>query len=571
MVSGQYQTGSISGKLTDSDGNPLPGVTVSVKSDQTTSRRTVITDGKGEFRAGGLMPGRNYSVTSTLDGFNRNTQEGIEVKASRDTEIGGRMSLAEVQEELIVTAEAPTVELTNSGAGDLTLQLVESLPTARNFQDYINLVPGLQGGVAPAEANPRGPAPGNATPGGDQTDEGVFLREFGDNGESLIIDLRLPNGDTIDRIEIRGDWKTDFSTGYGPADWTFEQDGKEVNVAGPERERVRLRFDTSFTGKDRLRTRLENKKVKVEASRQGKAVYRAELPVTIAPNVRIDYDIGSAINFPYQVRTGEWFMISTSLDTFRNGYWDIGIDGSIGAASGGEFSPPTTIRGFDRTYFLVAPPRDLTPGDRLRLNFTDVWNQRLLDDVADETEVVEGGGDSCPTSLDGSTPRVFVGRPLCTCGCFNDPKSWFSLAMDQSPIAPAAATSSMIIVNIPEGTAPGDHTIKWTAGFGQPTQQVTFVVLAVIGSIDQNKLWTGQSTTLRFQILGTREKLPIEITNETPEIITVEGGTKQVITTSGGEENTLTREVRGTKRGNFSITYKLDESPCPCLPGNGDK
>ena len=56
------------------------------------------------------------------------------------------MSLAEIAEELIVTAESPLVDVTKTQAGqDITLQLTESLPTARSYQDYLQLVPGVAG------------------------------------------------------------------------------------------------------------------------------------------------------------------------------------------------------------------------------------------------------------------------------------------------------------------------------------------------------------------------------------------------------------------------------------------
>ena len=47
-----------------------------------------------------------------------------------------------------MTAEAPLVDVTKTQAGqDITLQLTESLPTARSYQDYLQLVPGVQDAI----------------------------------------------------------------------------------------------------------------------------------------------------------------------------------------------------------------------------------------------------------------------------------------------------------------------------------------------------------------------------------------------------------------------------------------
>ncbi|MCB1024221.1 MAG: hypothetical protein KDB79_07520, partial [Acidobacteria bacterium] len=144
----------------------------------------------------------------------------------------------------------------------------------------------------------------------------------------------------------------------------------------------------------------------------------------------------------------------------------------------------------------------------------------------------------------------------------------------------AGSTDSLIV--LPTGLAPGKHVITWdiskfdTIG-GEPwavpsaSEKVEFLVLGVEASIDQNKLFTGQGTTLRLKITGTDEAIPIEFENKTPEIIEMEGGTKQVINTTGGGENSVERGVKGLKRGKFDIKYKLTLPPCPCSPQETQK
>ena len=56
----------IAGRVTDSDGNPVAGVNVSLTG---TSSGSVTTDGTGDYAFPGLSPGGNYSVTATQAGF----------------------------------------------------------------------------------------------------------------------------------------------------------------------------------------------------------------------------------------------------------------------------------------------------------------------------------------------------------------------------------------------------------------------------------------------------------------------------------------------------------------------
>src|SRR5687768_5336521 len=51
------QTGSITGRVTATDGSALPGVTVEARSTVLPQPRVTVTDGAGDFRLPGLVPG----------------------------------------------------------------------------------------------------------------------------------------------------------------------------------------------------------------------------------------------------------------------------------------------------------------------------------------------------------------------------------------------------------------------------------------------------------------------------------------------------------------------------------
>ncbi len=145
MAFGQAQRGSISIIVEAEDGSRLPGVAVEAASDQTLTRRSAITGEDGVALLAAMDPASNYIVKTALDGFNGSRNENVLVKAGQTTPIRVKLSLATVTEEVIVTAESPVVDVTSAVAGqEITLQLTEALPTARTYQDYLQLVPGVQ-------------------------------------------------------------------------------------------------------------------------------------------------------------------------------------------------------------------------------------------------------------------------------------------------------------------------------------------------------------------------------------------------------------------------------------------
>ena len=151
---GQAQRGSIEVTVTDTDGQPVPGASVNAVSDETLTRRTVFTDNGGKATVVALDPATNYVVTVSLEGFSTATVTAVTVTAGQNRPLAVKLGLAEVTDEVIVTAEAPLVDVTKTQAGqNITLELTESLPTARSYQDYLQLVPGVQDGID-SEGNP---------------------------------------------------------------------------------------------------------------------------------------------------------------------------------------------------------------------------------------------------------------------------------------------------------------------------------------------------------------------------------------------------------------------------------
>jgi len=139
----QANRGTITATVVGGDGAPLPGVTMDVSAPDTLTRRTVFTNEDGVAVATALDPSRSYTVTFSLEGFNTVEQSGVTVTAGQTSNLRAQLTMG-VSETIQVTGEAPVVDVTNAITGqDITLELTESLPTARTYQSYLQLVPGV--------------------------------------------------------------------------------------------------------------------------------------------------------------------------------------------------------------------------------------------------------------------------------------------------------------------------------------------------------------------------------------------------------------------------------------------
>jgi outer membrane receptor protein involved in Fe transport len=138
-------TGRIEGTVTDKDGAPLPGATVTATSSALQGTRVVTSGSDGAFRILALPPGE-YALKAELDGFNVVEASSLAVGLDRTVTLELQMTPA-FGEAVTVTTEAPTIDLrsTTSGAS-FDAALIADLPTTRTFQGLAFNAPGVVGG-----------------------------------------------------------------------------------------------------------------------------------------------------------------------------------------------------------------------------------------------------------------------------------------------------------------------------------------------------------------------------------------------------------------------------------------
>src|SRR5580692_5757146 len=112
LAANAQQTGSISGKVSDSSGAVLPGVTVEARSDVLPSPRVTVTESDGSYQLPALPPG-TYAVTYTLQGMQAATRQ-ITVSLNQNTAFDASLSVGGVAETVQVTATTTYVDRTSA-------------------------------------------------------------------------------------------------------------------------------------------------------------------------------------------------------------------------------------------------------------------------------------------------------------------------------------------------------------------------------------------------------------------------------------------------------------------------
>src|SRR5919199_4797169 len=184
-------TGTVIGKITDSSGAVLPGVTVTLTSPEALGTFTGVTDGQGVYRVTNLPPA-SYDVRAELSGF-QSVIRKAGVRLNAVTEVDFTLSVGAVSETVTVTGESPIVDPERAGLSvNINNTALTTVPvtTNRRFQDAWLVVPGVS--VNPATQELTGSERRTSLDGADVTDP------YG--GDIFAVNL---NYDAIQDVEVK--------------------------------------------------------------------------------------------------------------------------------------------------------------------------------------------------------------------------------------------------------------------------------------------------------------------------------------------------------------------------------
>lgn len=187
----QQTTGEITGRVTDSSGGVLPGVTIVLRSDGVAGTQTAVSSGEGLYRFPLLPPG-SYQVEYSLAGFSTLRRDAIPVVVGGVVDLNVQLTIGAATELVTVTGEAPVVNAARTSVStNYDSEWVRNAPVRRNsYFDYVNSAPGI------SAASNIGQSSG-AQSLGSSTNENQYQID----GTNISATPWL-NGDAVDQVEV---------------------------------------------------------------------------------------------------------------------------------------------------------------------------------------------------------------------------------------------------------------------------------------------------------------------------------------------------------------------------------
>src|SRR4051812_731242 len=140
-VAAQMPAGTLTGRVADATGLPLPGTTVTVQGADIS--RTFSTDSEGRYRFLELAPG-DYKLTTSLTGFATMVRDRIVVGVGQTVELPVTMAIGALNETVNVTAASPMVDAKQTGTvTTISPTELANIPTSRDPFSLLRSINGV--------------------------------------------------------------------------------------------------------------------------------------------------------------------------------------------------------------------------------------------------------------------------------------------------------------------------------------------------------------------------------------------------------------------------------------------
>jgi hypothetical protein len=148
-ASAQFDTGTISGLVTDGTGAVIPHSSVTITNTGTGIQTTANTDSSGSFVASGL-PFGHYVVSAIATGFGKATAPVFVLNVGATVRVSLVLAVAAASESVEVTGTATTIDTSSSTSGStLDSTQIGNLPVnGRDVSDFLEISPGSVGSTA---------------------------------------------------------------------------------------------------------------------------------------------------------------------------------------------------------------------------------------------------------------------------------------------------------------------------------------------------------------------------------------------------------------------------------------
>jgi outer membrane receptor protein involved in Fe transport len=119
---------TLEGQVTDEQGGPLPGATVSARNTETGYTKSATTKEDGRYIISGLQAGP-YECEVSIPGFAKELRKGFTFPVGARLTVDFALKQTTIQEEVVITAQSPIVETTKSEvSGVVDRTKIDSLP-----------------------------------------------------------------------------------------------------------------------------------------------------------------------------------------------------------------------------------------------------------------------------------------------------------------------------------------------------------------------------------------------------------------------------------------------------------
>ena len=146
MASAQFDTGTITGLVTDSSGAVVPNASVTVANVGTSFKKTLQTDSGGNYTASAL-PFGDYVVTASASNFAEAKSQQFTLNVGSTVHLNLTMNVAATGQLIEVTGTTTTIDTASSTAGTtLNSTQISNLPVnGRDVSDFLEIAPGSVG------------------------------------------------------------------------------------------------------------------------------------------------------------------------------------------------------------------------------------------------------------------------------------------------------------------------------------------------------------------------------------------------------------------------------------------
>src|SRR3546814_940742 len=112
------ETGGLRITISGSDGQPIPGATVSVSSPDSLVSKTAVTEADGSVRLTGLDPATNYTVVVDASGYSDFSASNVAVVSGKKLSLGYALGATTLHTVVVTGTSLAAVETTLAVVGD---------------------------------------------------------------------------------------------------------------------------------------------------------------------------------------------------------------------------------------------------------------------------------------------------------------------------------------------------------------------------------------------------------------------------------------------------------------------